>query len=474
MDGETGMAESILFAIGGLVLFVVICYPAAMFIPYISHKKISHAYKCSFGKCHFYSDVPGCERVAYIRDNTEALLYRLHMIERAKKSVILSTFAFHADHAGKDVMAALLGAANRGVEVKIIVDGISGYFDMRNNLYFQTLAAQRNISIKIYNPLKLYRPWDLSARMHDKYLIIDDTMYLLGGRNTFDLFLGDCADKPNIDRELFVYQTTSCEEASICQLRTYFETVWGLEESRFFFGKEGTQTDAIFLELYARYKKMMDQYPAAYEDWNYKSRTLPTSRISLLTNPIEAKNKEPWMWYSLCQLIKGGRQVTVFTPYLIFSKEMYADLTAITSHGKQVECITNHVTSGANPWGCTDYMNQKQNIWKTGIKVYEYMGEHSSHTKALLVDERLSIIGSYNFDMRSTYQDTELMLAVDSGELNALIRKEAEIDKTYSRVMSDNGRYKYGKNYIPKNLSASKSVFYGIIRILMLLLRRFL
>lgn len=468
------MTETIFFAIGGLVLFVVICYPAAMFIPYIRHKKISHAYERSFGKRRFYSDAQGSERVAYIQDNTEALLYRLHMIEKAQKIVILSTFAFHADHAGKDVMAALLGAANRGVEVKIIVDGISGYFDMRNNPYFQTLAAQKNICIKIYSPLKLYRPWDLPARMHDKYLIIDNTMYLLGGRNTFDLFLGNRSDKPNIDRELFVYPTTFREEASIYQLRAYFETVWELEESQFFFGGEETRADAIFLELHSRYKKLKERYPAAYGEWDYERRTLPASRISLLTNPIEAKNKEPRIWYSLCQLMKSGRQVTVFTPYLIFSKEMYTDLTAITSHGEHVECITNHVASGANPWGCTDYMNQKQNIWKTGIKVYEYMGEHSSHTKALVVDKRLSIVGSYNFDMRSTYQDTELMLAVDSTELNSLIRKEAETDKTYSRVMSDNGRYKYGENYISRNLSVSKSIFYGIIRILMLLLRRFL
>ena len=51
----------------------------------------------------------------------------------------------------------------------------------------------------------------------------------------------------------------------------------------------------------------------------------------------------------------------------------------------------------------------------------------------------MSIVGSYNMDMRSTYQDTELMLAVDSPELNAVIRKEAEVNKTYSRYMTPEG-----------------------------------
>ena len=61
------------------------------------------------------------------------------------------------------------------------------------------------------------------------------------------------------------------------------------------------------------------------------------------------------------------------------------------------------------------------------------MGGHSCHTKAVLIDDRMSIVGSYNLDMRSTYQDTELMLAIDSEKLNSMIRKEAETDKTYSK-----------------------------------------
>lgn len=50
------------------------------------------------------------------------------------------------------------------------------------------------------------------------------------------------------------------------------------------------------------------------------------------------------------------------------------------------------------------------------------MGAHSCHTKAVLIDDRMSIVGSYNMDMRSTYQDTELMLAVDCPELNSIIK----------------------------------------------------
>ena len=153
---------------------------------------------------------------------------------------------------------------------------------------------------------------------------------------------------------------------------------------------------------------------------------------------------------------------------------MYADLTALCKKTDLVEIITNDVASGANPWGCTDYLNQKKKIWATGVRVYEYLGEHSSHSKAVLIDDRMSIVGSYNMDMRSTYQDTELMLAVDSPELNAVIRKEAEVNKTYSRYMTPEGTYINGENYVPREMSAGKKIFYGVLRVLIMPFRRFL
>ena len=116
---------------------------------------------------------------------------------------------------------------------------------------------------------------------------------------------------------------------------------------------------------------------------------------------------------------------------------------------------------------------EKEKIWRTGVKVYEYMAPHSCHTKAVLIDDRMSIVGSYNLDMRSTYLDTELMLAVDSTELNAIIRKEAEHDKTFSKTM-ENGKYTYGENYKTKELSTGKKLFYATLRQIIKPLRRFL
>lgn len=431
--------------IGKILLLFLLIYIALLAIPYIQHKNVSVSYQKKFAKQSFYSDTAGTERVAYINDNTDALLYRLHMLDEAKDEIILSTFDFNADKSGQDMMASLLHAADRGV------------------------------SVRIYNPINLLKPWNLQARMHDKYVIVDQKMYLLGGRNTTNLFLGDYSRSKNIDRELFVYETAENDSSSIRQLTDYFESVWALSDSKEYTCKKMTKKiQSCKAKLENRYTSLKEKYPDAYSTWDYEALTLQTNKVSLLSNPIKSENKEPWMWYSLHQLMMQGEQVRIYTPYIICGKEMYQDLTELHEKNIPVEIITNNVASGANPWGCTDYLNQKKNIWETGARVYEFMGAHSCHTKAVLIDDRMSIVGSYNMDMRSTYQDTELMLAVDCPELNSIIQTEMERDKTYSKTMGNDGEYDYGENYHSKDLSFGKKIFYAILRVITIPLRRFL
>lgn len=431
--------------IGKILLLFLLIYIALLAIPYIQHKNVSVSYQKKFAKQSFYSDTAGTERVAYINDNTDALLYRLHMLDEAKDEIILSTFDFNADKSGQDMMASLLHAADRGV------------------------------SVRIYNPINLLKPWNLQARMHDKYVIVDQKMYLLGGRNTTNLFLGDYSRSKNIDRELFVYETAENDSSSIRQLTDYFESVWALSDSKEYTYKKMTKKiQSCKAKLENRYTSLKEKYPDAYSTWDYEALTLQTNKVSLLSNPIKSENKEPWMWYSLHQLMMQGEQARIYTPYIICGKEMYQDLTELHEKNIPVEIITNDVASGANPWGCTDYLNQKKNIWETGARVYEFMGAHSCHTKAVLIDDRMSIVGSYNMDMRSTYQDTELMLAVDCPELNSIIQAEMERDKTYSKTMGNDSEYDYGENYHSKDLSFGKKIFYAILRVITIPLRRFL
>lgn len=54
--------------------------------------------------------------------------------------------------------------------------------------HFRELTSHPNVEVRFYNNINLLTPWRANYRMHDKYLIADDFAYMLGGRNTGDLF----------------------------------------------------------------------------------------------------------------------------------------------------------------------------------------------------------------------------------------------------------------------------------------------
>ena len=409
----------------------------------------------------------GQERVRSIDNNMDALLWRLRLIEEAQESVVLCTFDFRDDDSGLDVMAALFQAAERGVNVRIMVDGINGMLYLTGSRNFRELADHENVQVKWYNPVNLLMPWRINYRMHDKYLIADDFAYILGGRNTNNLFLGNYADSYNEDRDILVYETTAGEGRSYLQLQKYFEEIWNLPCARSF---ERTAYRKGALEEHCG--ELRKRYPEVFAEIDWEEETVATGGIELCTNPMEPENKMPLLWDRLLAELSQGEDILIQTPYIICSRDMYRDLTSLSSCG--VEIITNAVESGANPFGCTDYLNQKERIYGTGVHVYEYLGEQALHTKTILAGENVSIVGSCNLDIRSVYLDTEMMLIIESGELNGQLRSKAEELKEHSRHVYPDGTATDGAKYDPLEQGVGKKIFYGVLRVLVIPFRHLL
>lgn len=86
------------------------------------------------------------------------------------------------------------------------------------------------------------------------------------------------------------------------------------------------------------------------------------------------------------------------------------------------------------------------------------------HTKSILIDDRLSLIGSFNWDMRSAYLDTELMLLVDCPALNAALREQTEEMMRQSRLVLPGGTETAGAAYIAPERSPFKAALQAVIR----------
>ena len=406
------------------------------------------------------------ERVACIDDNVDALIWRLRMIENAEDEIILSTFGFSTGSSGKDMLCALHAAAERGVTIRLLLDGFHGGKTMRRSAEFQALSTLPNVEVRLYNEIDLLQPWKANYRMHDKYLIVDNTMYMLGGRNTNDLFLGAYSATPNIDRDILV-----CGSGSLAHLRAYFETVWALPDCRAY--TAGETREDTFTALRSRYEKLKTFYPAAFGFTDWTTETMPANGVTLLTGPAGVGTKAPTLWKSLCAHMSQGESILIQTPYVICGSEMYEDLTALCD-GRTVTILTNSPETGANPFGCADYLNQRDDILDTGATILEYAGDHSLHAKTILIDDNISIVGSFNMDMRSAYIDTETMLVIDCPALNAQLRQGVEEMAEDSLRIAPDGTETPGASYKKGTLPFWNNLGIQLLRIVEGLFRHLL
>ena len=432
------------------------------------------------------------ERIRCIDDNEEALLWRLRMIGKAKNSIVLSTFDLRADDSGTDLLAALNNAAEKGVEIKLLIDGIYQQLFLNKSKEFQALVARENVQVGVYNPITPASLFRVNYRMHDKYLIVDNEMYLLGGRNSNDIFLGDKTTGINMDRDILVYDITKGQGESLQELEAYFGQIWNEDCVKLKGGRKKNSSEISVSEeaademqdnlskyekqyqsLETRYAALKEKYPdiEAYSFW--EKDTIPANKITLINNGTQDGPKAPLVLQTIQYLAGDAEKVTIQTPYVICNGYMYDTLREIASHAK-LQIVLNAVEKGSNPWGCTDYLNQKKKILKTGADVYELMNEHAVHTKAVLIDDRLSVVGSYNLDMRSTYLDTELMLVIDSQELNDQIQETENIYMKKSKEVLSSGQETEGSLYEKKILTRKKKLFYEVLRVIIRPLRQLL
>lgn len=443
------------------MIYVVI----GMIIPPLFHKSTVEGVTSQ----HNIPNTPAKERVLNIDNNMDALLWRLQLIEAAQERVVLATFDFRDDNSGQDIMAALLHAADRGVEVQILIDGINGSLWLSGSPNFQELVSHERVEVKLYNPINLLKPWKLNYRMHDKYLIADDFAYILGGRNTDDLFLGNYVDSYNEDRDVLVYEVIPGEGGSYIQLQEYFERVWNLpccKQYKIYGNGTGN--------LEEHYHEIQEKYPDAFIEPKWMNVTTETNGIELCTNSIEPENKQPLLWDRMVNVMKQEDDILIQTPYIICGKSMYQDLTDVCAESSRVDIIINAVESGTNPFGCTDYLNQKGKVRKTGGYVCEYLGEQALHTKTIVAGDSICMVGSCNLDMRSVYLDTEMMLIIDCPELNKTIRIQGEELKRESRLVSPDGAVTEGEMFQPAEQETIKEILYGILRVLIIPFRHLL
>ena len=73
------------------------------------------------------------------------------------------------------------------------------------------------------------------------------------------------------------------------------------------------------------------------------------------------------MIFAMEKLLENGKDIFIQTPYVIADKAMYEVMEKAASHA-DTRIILNAVEKGSNPWGCTDYLNNKKKILGMAVR----------------------------------------------------------------------------------------------------------
>ncbi|WP_442598710.1 phospholipase D-like domain-containing protein [Neobacillus sp. D3-1R] len=430
------------------------------------HPKISNSFKEQHQVQRFYGNEPSQDRVILLEEKTFAGLARVNLMENAQESIDLAYYAIHKGYITDLILGMILDAADRGVKVRILLDGIFHglRFSLKDTQY--ALINHPNVEIKYYEPFHPHLPWTWHNRLHDKLFIIDHKYAVIGGRNIGNRYFVEEGEKnPTNDRDVLILNTEpeSKEGSVLNQMEGYFNEVWNhpytkhplerLSERQQKKAKEANQQLKEKLENLRKSDKTLFNN---YYDWLKMS--LPTKKVTFIHNPIQRFNKEPWAWYDLTNLMKNAkRSLVIQSPYVIPTKPMLPYMDKLQVAPENTTVLTNSLASTANVIAYSGHIKHINGMVNKGVNVLEYQGPDSIHAKTFIFDDRLSAIGAFNMDARSAFLNTESMVVIDSEEFTEALKKEMDHYFNKSLKVAKNKEYVEDPHLKPGKVSWFRS-----------------
>ncbi|WP_052343650.1 phospholipase D-like domain-containing protein [Bacillus massiliigorillae] len=425
-------------------------------------KEVSKEYISSHSLSRFYSDTIGPDRAVLVDLPRESSIVRVNMIEHAKKSIDISYYSMESGQVTSTFWALLFEAADRGVRVRIILDGVANGVKTKQKEIMYAIKNHPNIELKFYEVPNVVKPWTLNNRLHDKYIIVDQSIAAIGGRNIGDRFMAPNGYKGEItyDRDVVIFNNKN-ENSVIHDLSQYFKQIYDSPYSVDSLNKlslqEKKQAVGKTKQLQALLEKERNRKENIFNktiDW--QAETLPTNKITLIHNPINRFNKEPWVWFEINRVIYSAKKsVFIQSPYIVPAKKMMNGFFPnVAKQGVDITVLTNSRGSTPNYPAFSVYLNERDKIVDSGAAVYEYQGEHSIHTKAYSIDDDLSLLGSFNMDPRSAFLSTETMMVIHSKQVHKQLESITDVYLQKSLLIGEDYEYMMDANSIEERSSS--------------------
>jgi cardiolipin synthase len=299
-------------------------------------------------------------------------------MRQAKHTIHLTTFILGRDETGRRLVQLLAERARAGVKVRLLLDAFGCFVSSR---HFVNPIRQAGGEVGRFMPvLPFGSRTSANLRIHRKIAIFDHTTAMIGGRNLAREYMG-----PTPYRQRWRDLGAVIRGPAAALLNEVFIADWCFATRQ--------SPDALHAEI-----------PA------HVIEPVGPSEFQVVPSGPDVRG-DPLYEGIIAMIQDAEHSISIVTPYFIPDEVLLRSLIVKARAGRQVTLVvparSNHPI--------TDYARRfyTRELLKAGARVLLY-SEHMLHAKAVIVDERVALIGSANFDLRSLFVNFEIGVFVHS------------------------------------------------------------
>jgi len=409
-----------------------------------------------------------------LEEGDVSMVSRAWLAEAAERTIDVQYFIFTADNVGLIAVDYLLRAADRGVQVRVLVDdfmlevggmdllALDAHPNIEIRLYNPTANIGKNLPTKLFNLTTDFRGFN--QRMHNKTFIVDGTVAITGGRNIADEYFDYDHEFNFRDRDVLLIGGTAAD------VQRSFERFWNHPLSvpiRSLVRTTVTPDSATtyrYLHAYAcdprnfwpQVRERIKAVPVAFTHMLESGALVWSDSVTFVTD-VPGKNAGTSgiggggaSTEELIRLVKGAQKsVTIESPYLVttpLSQDLFRDAIA---RGVRVRILTNSLASTDNLEAFSGYQRERDALLAIGVEIYEfkpdaqvrrqvmtgalqatlgYAPTFGLHAKSMVVDDHIAVIGTFNLDPRSANLNTECFAVIRNARVAQDLRQAMDVD----------------------------------------------
>ncbi|SEA23308.1 putative cardiolipin synthase [Paraburkholderia sartisoli] len=398
---------------------------------------------------------PGESGFRVLASGTDALQMRIALARAATKTLDMQYYIANEDTTGKLLLGAALYAADNGVRVRMLVDDLN-FKDI--DRVMAALNSHDNIAIRVFNPFGsaqesfyertsnvLTQIGHFTRRMHNKAMIADNQLAIVGGRNLGDEYFS--ASETLQFRDIDVLAAGPVTNDISASFDAYWNSsasypLRALNKQKF----DAADLDRMRNELRAHWRANADPYNAKPLNATPLALQIQKDELGLTWAQAEFKAdtpekithpspdyKSPPLERVIALANAAQKELLITSPYFVPHDAGVKALGALTARGVRVAVLTNSLAATDAVAVQAGYSPYREPLLAHGVELYEYMPQQeqgrsrttfigstsraSLHAKTFVIDRRILVIGSMNLDPRSANLNTELVLVIHSPPL---------------------------------------------------------